>query len=94
MSGKAPVAPHKIRSPRLVLALLVVLTFAALTLTTAPLQDLLGIREAAALAAVLAFVKARFVVSDFMELRGSRQQWLFDVWVIVVGAGSVVLFLR
>lgn len=34
------------------------------------------------------------VISDFMELRGTAQQRLFDGWVIIVGAGSVALFLR
>lgn len=85
---------RNIRSPRRVLAALVALTFAALALTAAPLRDALGIGPAAALAAVLAFVKVRFVISDFMELRGTPQQWLFDGWVVIVGAGSVILLLR
>lgn len=73
---------------------LVVLTLVALWFATDPVHDLLSGRGAAAVAAAVAFVKARFVALDFMELRGTRFQPWFDGWLAVVGVVCLVLVLR
>lgn len=79
---------------RRALALLVVLTLAATLLTTGPVRDLASVRVLSSVAAGLAFVKARFVVLDFMDLRRTALQRALDVWLLVVGAAAVALLLR
>lgn len=73
---------------------LAVVTCACLWLTSAAASGLFTPRGAAAAAAVIAVVKARFVVSDFMALRGTRAQPIFDAWLVAFGAIAVWLFLR
>lgn len=73
---------------------LVVLTVVALLFATGRAHELLSARGAAAAAAVLAFVKARFVAMDFMELGGTSAQRYVDAWLAVVGVVSLVLILR
>lgn len=95
MSDAAPpVASTSGRRVQVVLGVLVVLTLVALWFTTTPAHDLLSGRGAAAVAATIAFIKARFVALEFMELRGTRVQPLFDGWLAVVGAVCLVLVLR
>jgi hypothetical protein len=77
-----------------VFAALVVATVVAVLLNSAAAHALLTARGAAAAAAIIAFAKARFVVSDFMELRGTRAQVIFDVWLLAAAAASAVLLLR
>ncbi|TWG94931.1 cytochrome c oxidase subunit IV [Nocardioides sp. J9] len=76
------------------LIILVALTLLALLLTTGTAHDLASVRVLSAVAAVLAFVKARLVALDFMELRGTALQRTLDVWIAVVGTASVLLLLR
>ena len=73
---------------------LVLATLVAVLLATTAARDLLTAPGAAAIAAVIAFAKARFVVSDFMDLRGTALQWLFDAWIVLVGGMSIALLLR
>lgn len=73
---------------------LVVVTVLSLGLTSDAMHNLLSLRGAAAAAAVIAFIKARYVVLDFMELRGTAMQMSFDFWLLVVGTVSLVLTLR
>jgi len=73
---------------------LVVVTVISLGLTSDAMHDLLSLRGAAAVAAVIAFIKARYVALDFMELRGTAMQMPFDIWFLVVGAASLALTLR
>ena len=73
---------------------LVLATLVAVLLTTTAAHDLLTAHGAAAVAAVIALTKARFVVSDFMDLRGTAVQWLFDAWIVLVGGMSIALLLR
>ncbi len=82
------------RRVQVVLVLLIALTVGALWFTTDMAHDLLSGRGAAAAAAAVAFVKARFVAMDFMELRGTRIQPLMDGWLAVVGVVCLVLVLR
>lgn len=73
---------------------LVIVTVLSLALTSDAMHNLLSLRGAAAAAAVIAFIKARYVVLDFMELRGTAMQLSFDLWLLVVGTISLVLTLR
>jgi hypothetical protein len=73
---------------------LAVATFIAVLLNSGAAHDLFTPHGAAAIAAAIAFAKARFVVSEFMGLRGTALQWLFDAWIVVVGAMSIALLLR
>lgn len=73
---------------------LVIVTVLSLGLTSDAMHNLLSLRGAAAAAAVIAFIKARYVVLDFMELRGTAMQLSFDLWLLVVGTISLVLTLR
>lgn len=73
---------------------LVLVTVLSLGLTSDAMHNLLSLRGAAAAAAVIAFIKARYVVLDFMELRGTAMQMPFDLWLFVVGTLSLVLTLR
>lgn len=82
------------RRVQAVLVLLIALTIGALWFTTDTAHDLLSGRGAAAVAAAVAFVKARFVALDFMELRGTRVQLLMDAWLALVGTVCLVLVLR
>ncbi|GAA1750342.1 cytochrome C oxidase subunit IV family protein [Aeromicrobium alkaliterrae] len=84
----------QVRRVQAVFVLLVTLTLVALWFTTSSAHDLLSGRGAAAVAAAVAFVKARFVALEFMELRGTRVQPLFDGWLAVVGVVCLVLVLR
>jgi hypothetical protein len=54
-----------------------------------------GARLAAAAAIVIGFAKVAFVGLDFMELRGAdrRLRHLFGLWIVLVGGGSLVLYL-
>lgn len=79
---------------RRVYVLLLVLAVVALALSTSAAHDLLSGRGAAAVAAGIALVKARFVAQDFMELRGTGAGRVMDAWLAVVGAVSIVLVLR
>lgn len=53
-------------------------------------------RLAGALVLMLAFLKARFVISDFMEVRDApiALRLLTDGWVVLAGALLVILSLR
>ncbi len=73
---------------------LVLATLVALTLSTQHAHELLSARGAAAIAALIAFVKARYVALDFMELRGTVMQRAFDTWLLVVGICSLALVIR
>jgi hypothetical protein len=73
---------------------LLLATLIAVTLNSHAAHHLLTASGAAAVAATIAFVKARFVVSDFMDLRGTLLQRLFDVWLVVACVGSIALLLR
>jgi undecaprenyl pyrophosphate phosphatase UppP len=73
---------------------LILATLGAVMLNSQAAHDLLTASGAAVVAAIIAFAKARFVVSDFMDLRGTVQQRLFDIWLAVVGVGSIALLLR
>ncbi|MDH1440499.1 cytochrome C oxidase subunit IV family protein [Pseudomonas sp. GD03721] len=73
---------------------LVLITSLSLGFTSDAMHGLLSLRGAAAAAAVIAFIKARYVVLDFMELRGTAMQLPVDLWLLVVGAISLVLTLR
>jgi hypothetical protein len=73
---------------------LAVATFIAVLLNSATAHHLLTPHGAAAIAAAIAFAKARFVVSDFMGLRGTAMQRLFDAWIVGVGVMSIALLLR
>lgn len=86
--------PSQVRRVQAVFVLLVTLTLVALWFTTSSAHDLLSGRGAAAVAAAVAFVKARFVAMDFMELRGTRVQPLMDAWLAAVGTVCLVLVLR
>jgi len=79
---------------RRALGLLVLLTLVATLLTTDPVRDLASVRVLSSVAAGLAFVKARFVVLDFMDLSETVLQRVLDVWLLVVGAAAVALLLR
>lgn len=50
--------------------------------------------NASVIIAVVAFIKARLVISDFMELRGTTAMRLFDVWLLACCAACVWLILR
>jgi hypothetical protein len=54
----------------------------------------LSMRGAAAAAAVIALVKARYVAMDFMELRGTAVARYADAWFAIVGVVCLVLILR
>lgn len=73
---------------------LMVATLMAMALSTGEARDLLGVHGAAGLATVIAFVKARYVMLDFMELRNTGMQRGFDVWLLAVGLGSLALIVR
>jgi hypothetical protein len=73
---------------------LLLATVIAVTLNSHPAHALLTASGAATVAAIIAFTKARFVVSDFMDLRGTVQQRLFDIWLVVACVGSIALLLR
>lgn len=73
---------------------LVIVTILSLGLTSDFAHSLLSARTVACIAAVIAFIKARFVVAEFMELRGTTMQRVFDVWLLVVGIGSLALAFR
>lgn len=79
---------------RRVLGILVVLTFLALLLTAPAVTDLASAKALSAAAAVLAFVKARYVALDFMDLRATVLQRVLDGWLGVVGLACVALLLR
>ncbi len=82
------------RSVGVAFAVLVALTLAALVFTMGSLHDLLSARGAAAGAAVVAFVKARLVAMDFMELRGTALRPWVEVWFTVVALLCLALILR
>lgn len=75
-------------------ALLVVLTVVAVVFTTPFAHDLLTAKGAFCIATVVAFVKVRFVVMDFMELRGTAIARFAEAWILVVGLISLALILR
>jgi hypothetical protein len=79
---------------RLVYIGLIGATLLALVFSTNGVQNLLSARGAAAAAAVIAFIKVRYVALDFMELRGTVMQKAFDAWILLVGGMSVALMLR
>jgi hypothetical protein len=80
--------------PNTVFLGLVLATLFAVMLNSGAAHDLLGASGAAVVAAIIAFAKARFIVSDFMGLRGTVQQRLFDVWLVIVCGGSIALLVR
>lgn len=86
-------SPHASRT-RLVYLGLIVATLLATGLSAGAAESLLSARGAAAMAAVIAFIKVRYVVLDFMELRGTIMSRAFDAWILIVGAMSVALMLR
>lgn len=53
----------------------------------------IGVRAATVAALIMAFVKVRFVVLDFMELRTAP--WLyrmfFEAWIVVIGAALILI---
>lgn len=51
-------------------------------------------KNASALVAIVAFVKARYVATDFMELRGTKVMKVFDLWLIAAGTLCIALILR
>ena len=93
MNVRSPLIAPRDRATA-VLLVLVALTFVALLVTVPSISDIFSVRGAAACAAVLAFIKARFVAMDFMELRGTTAQRVADTWLLVVGLISLVLILR
>lgn len=82
------------RRADLVFAGLLVATVATVWFTTRTAHDLLSVRGAAVAVVVVAFVKAHFVVADFMGLRRTPTGRVFDAWLVAVCAGCVVLTLR
>ncbi|QZT59573.1 cytochrome C oxidase subunit IV family protein [Mycolicibacterium austroafricanum] len=77
-----------------VYVILVVFTFVAVAFATGFAHEILSARGAAAGAAVLAFIKARFVALDFMELGGTSAQRYVDLWLAIIGAACLILILR
>lgn len=73
---------------------LVLITALSLGFTSDAMHGLLSLRGAAAAAALIAFIKARYVMLDFMELRGTAMQLPFDLWLLLVGGICLVLTLR
>lgn len=51
-------------------------------------------KKASALVAFIAFVKARYVILDFMELRGASIMRIFDLWLLACCALCVSLILK
>jgi len=51
-------------------------------------------RGISAAIAIIAFIKARYVVLDFMELRGTKIMRLFDAWLLLACTVCVLLILR
>lgn len=53
----------------------------------------LGVRAATGAALVMAFVKVRFVVLDFMELRTSPWPYrlFFEAWIVGIGAALILI---
>ena len=82
------------RHVTMVFGVLLALTVAALCFTTSAAHDLLSSRGAAAIAGGLAFVKAWFVVRDFMELNGTVLWRAMNGWFAVVGVVCLALILR
>lgn len=73
------------------LALISILLFAGMELGVAGAHP--G-KRASALVAFIAFVKARYVILDFMELRGTRIMRSFDVWLLACCAVCISLILK
>lgn len=83
---------HSRRQWTVYLGLLVAtLLVAALSLAPGPQQNSPAF---VAIAAVVAVGKARFIVLDFMALRGTRMQRAFDAWLLLIGTLSAALLLR
>jgi hypothetical protein len=83
------------RRASIVFVALVVATAATFVLGTDEPFGTGGARLAAGAAIVIAFVKVAFVGLDFMELRGANRtlRRVFALWLVVVGLGSLVLYL-
>lgn len=50
-------------------------------------------KNVSAVVAIVAFIKARYVILDFMELRGTRVMRIFDLWLMTACAVCVFLIL-
>jgi hypothetical protein len=79
---------------KIVYICLMAVTILSLGLTSDMAHSVLSVRAVAIIAAIIAFVKARYVVLEFMELRGTMMQRAFDLWLLVVCVGSLTLAFR
>lgn len=72
---------------------LLIATCATLWISKGHLLGSENARIAAGIALAIAFVKARYIALDFMELRSAttRLRLIFETWILTVGAVSVAL---
>lgn len=79
---------------KIVYIVLMIVSVISLGLTSDIAHSALSVRSVECVAAVIAFIKARYVMLEFMELRGTLMQLVFDVWLLVAGVGSLLLAFR
>ncbi|MFT3792274.1 MAG: cytochrome C oxidase subunit IV family protein [Rudaea sp.] len=82
-----------VKRPRNVFIALVLATFFTFGLALVSGHWIPG-GTVAVLATLIAFVKARFVIGDFMGLRGTRAIRMFDIWLLVACAVCLALVYR
>jgi hypothetical protein len=85
---------HSVDRLKIVYICLMSITLASLCLTSHAVHNWLSLRGVTSIAAVIAFIKARYVMLEFMELRGTSMQLAFDLWLFIVGVSSIALALR
>lgn len=83
-----------VRRINIVYFCLVAITILSVGLTTDMAHSLFSARTVAGMAAILAFIKARYVMLEFMELRGTLMQRVFDCWLLIACLASMLLAFR